>query len=73
MFNKIIIYYYDNNIKKTYSIFEDINFLPIKGMLLTINNITYTINKVEFNITLNTLYLKVTKCISLSDEYYDDL
>ena len=74
MFSNVIVYYYDVdnfNVKA----FNDIklDFLPIKGMLLKFPFGTFEVNKVELDIVTNELFLKVTRSISLLDEYNDNL
>lgn len=74
MFSDVTVYYYkvDNINGKVYTGMT-LDFLPIKGMLLTFIFGTVHVNKVEVDITSNKLYLKVTPSISLSDEYNDNL
>ena len=74
MFSDVTIYCYnvDTVNGKLYKGTE-LNFLPVKGMLLKFPFGTVHVNKVEVDITFNKLYLKVTPSISLSDEYHDNL
>ena len=74
MFSDVTIYcYYVDHINdKVYKGIE-LNFLPVKGMLLKFHFGTVHVKNVEVDITFNKLYLKVTPAISLSDEYNDNL